>query len=56
MPDGGVGGVAGVGVLLCAEAVTLTNNTIAKSVSRFLIFMDRNPPDKICEFHALDEP
>jgi hypothetical protein len=55
MPDGGVGGVTGVGGVRCAIAAALVNNTIANIVSRFLIFIDRNPPDKICLFHAPDE-
>jgi hypothetical protein len=51
----GEGGVEGAGGVLCAEADALINNTIAKTVSRLLILMDRNPPGKIFQFHAGDE-
>jgi hypothetical protein len=39
-------GVAGVGGVLCARACALVHSTIAKSISRFLILMDRKPPDR----------
>jgi hypothetical protein len=39
-------GVLGVGGVLCARACALANSTTAKSISRFLILMDRKPPDR----------
>src|SRR5688500_7527258 len=53
---GGVGceGAAGAGGGVCARAVALAHSRTVKIKSRFLILMDRNPPGKICEFHALN--
>lgn len=50
----GDGGVEGTGGVLCARVDTLAKQAIAKSINRFLILMDRKPPDRIFQFHVGD--